>query len=291
MIAFFGVTSLFGTLLFLLLILIAAVQKKPVKVPAIGAGICFVVLLVALIATPTPSKTETTSSTEPVSSVEPVPPEQTETKKAEPEAKEPEQKDNNLQEQHDEAEQIPEKTEQKENTASAPLSDTVSEIEKKAKKDFGENCNVNYDENTVTVNIWPDGVGNEAYYASTGDAKNINAWSKRVYKAKDYVSIISNELAKADYTGMSVVVNVLNDQNTENNLLTVKDGNVEYNWVESDEALSNDSENITVYITDTGKKYHTKACNKLDESQYPISLEDAINEGYGPCGLCNPPIK
>ena len=47
MIAFFGVTSLFGTLLFLLLILIAAVQKKPVKVPAIGAGICFVVLLVA----------------------------------------------------------------------------------------------------------------------------------------------------------------------------------------------------------------------------------------------------
>lgn len=49
------------------------------------------------------------------------------------------------------------------------------------------------------------------------------------------------------------------------------------------------SENITVYITRTGRKYHRAGCRYLRKSKIPISLKDAIKRGYTPCSVCNPP--
>jgi endonuclease YncB( thermonuclease family) len=51
------------------------------------------------------------------------------------------------------------------------------------------------------------------------------------------------------------------------------------------------AEDITVYITKTGKKYHVSGCSSLSKSKIPISLSDAINAGFGPCGNCKPPIS
>jgi hypothetical protein len=51
-------------------------------------------------------------------------------------------------------------------------------------------------------------------------------------------------------------------------------------------AGKNDS---TVYITETGKKYHRESCKYLNDSKKPISLEDAKKQGYTPCTVCNPP--
>lgn len=45
----------------------------------------------------------------------------------------------------------------------------------------------------------------------------------------------------------------------------------------------------TVYITNTGKKYHTDGCRYLKKSKIAISLSDAKAEGYEPCKVCNPP--
>lgn len=45
---------------------------------------------------------------------------------------------------------------------------------------------------------------------------------------------------------------------------------------------------VTVYVTDTGSKYHQSWCSYLKSSN-PISLEDAINQGYTPCSRCGPP--
>ena len=45
----------------------------------------------------------------------------------------------------------------------------------------------------------------------------------------------------------------------------------------------------TVYITDTGKKYHVNGCRSLKKSKIPINLSDAKTQGYGPCGICHPP--
>jgi micrococcal nuclease len=46
----------------------------------------------------------------------------------------------------------------------------------------------------------------------------------------------------------------------------------------------------TVYITETGDKYHRSGCHMLSESKIPISLAKAVRRGYGPCGICKPPV-
>lgn len=45
----------------------------------------------------------------------------------------------------------------------------------------------------------------------------------------------------------------------------------------------------TVYVTDTGEKYHTYGCQYLRSSSYSISLETAVKSGYTRCSKCNSP--
>ena len=47
---------------------------------------------------------------------------------------------------------------------------------------------------------------------------------------------------------------------------------------------------ITVYITNTGSKYHRDTCRTLKNSKIPISLSEAVRN-YEPCGICNPPTN
>ena len=54
-------------------------------------------------------------------------------------------------------------------------------------------------------------------------------------------------------------------------------------------APATDNKGITVYVTNTGKKYHRDGCRYLKKSQIAISLSDAQAEGYGPCSVCDPP--
>lgn len=49
------------------------------------------------------------------------------------------------------------------------------------------------------------------------------------------------------------------------------------------------SEDITVYITKTGSKYHRDGCRYSSESKIPITLKDAKARGYGPCSVCKAP--
>ena len=45
----------------------------------------------------------------------------------------------------------------------------------------------------------------------------------------------------------------------------------------------------TVYITETGQKYHNDGCKYLSDSKIAISLSRAISAGYEPCSICNAP--
>ena len=47
-------------------------------------------------------------------------------------------------------------------------------------------------------------------------------------------------------------------------------------------------ETETVYITQTGKKYHRDGCSALRRSKKQIALTEAKQKGYGPCSRCNP---
>lgn len=46
----------------------------------------------------------------------------------------------------------------------------------------------------------------------------------------------------------------------------------------------------TVYVTRTGKKYHVAGCRYLSRSQFSMKLNDAANAGYTPCSVCKPPM-
>lgn len=44
----------------------------------------------------------------------------------------------------------------------------------------------------------------------------------------------------------------------------------------------------TVYITDTGSKYHRIGCRYLDQSQHEVSYDYAVANGYVACKVCKP---
>jgi competence protein ComEC len=52
---------------------------------------------------------------------------------------------------------------------------------------------------------------------------------------------------------------------------------------------STQSQSVTVYVTNSGQKYHTTNCSSLSKSKIAITLEEAKKEGYTPCSKCNPP--
>lgn len=52
------------------------------------------------------------------------------------------------------------------------------------------------------------------------------------------------------------------------------------------ESSSSTENSITVYITNTGSKYHKANCSYLRESKIAISLSEAKSRGYTPCSRC-----
>ena len=58
---------------------------------------------------------------------------------------------------------------------------------------------------------------------------------------------------------------------------------------EAQPAVESEAETVTVYVTETGEKYHRVGCATLRKSRQEMSLEDAKAEGYTPCSKCNPP--
>jgi micrococcal nuclease len=48
-------------------------------------------------------------------------------------------------------------------------------------------------------------------------------------------------------------------------------------------------EDLTVYVTNTGERYHREGCSSLRRSRIPISLGEAVRSGYDPCSICKPP--
>lgn len=61
-------------------------------------------------------------------------------------------------------------------------------------------------------------------------------------------------------------------------------------WEELQEQnAAQDPVSVTVYITNTGSKYHSYGCQYLSKSCIPVDLDDAKSGGYGPCSKCHPP--
>jgi hypothetical protein len=50
-----------------------------------------------------------------------------------------------------------------------------------------------------------------------------------------------------------------------------------------------ENDQLTVYVTATGERYHLSSCRTLRGKGRPISLGDAKRRGYTPCKVCQPP--
>ncbi|MCI9449863.1 MAG: hypothetical protein HFE30_06395 [Clostridiales bacterium] len=49
-----------------------------------------------------------------------------------------------------------------------------------------------------------------------------------------------------------------------------------------------DVESVTVYITNSGKKYHCENCQFLTYSKIPVDLNTLDTDFYKPCAVCCP---
>ena len=43
-----------------------------------------------------------------------------------------------------------------------------------------------------------------------------------------------------------------------------------------------------VYVTSSGKKFHTEDCSSLSHSKIEKSYDEAVKAGYTPCNVCRP---
>lgn len=58
---------------------------------------------------------------------------------------------------------------------------------------------------------------------------------------------------------------------------------------ESNQSKDNDNNDLEVFVTKSGTKYHRKDCSYLNDSKTSLSLNEAKVSGYNPCSKCNPP--
>lgn len=47
----------------------------------------------------------------------------------------------------------------------------------------------------------------------------------------------------------------------------------------------------TVYVTNTGSKYHTSGCRYLSKSKITTSFDKALERGYSACSVCKPSVS
>ena len=54
-------------------------------------------------------------------------------------------------------------------------------------------------------------------------------------------------------------------------------------------SVRQDPQQITVYVTRTGAKYHRDGCRYLSRSGIPMTLKEAAKR-FEPCKICRPPV-
>lgn len=91
---------------------------------------------------------------------------------------------------------------------------------------------------------------------------------------------LANKSTDSSYNNNTIQEDV-NNTDTSSNSVTESPSN---NHVE----VHNDTTEKTVWIGETGTKYHHNNCRTLRGNKYEITLQEALNQGREPCKVCNP---
>lgn len=116
--------------------------------------------------------------------------------------------------------------------------------------------------------------------------ESLNQYDKQIADLKDE----NSKLTEENKSLKSKVASLESDNKelkSDNSSLQKKitSASADTNYKEETES---ESSSYTVYITNTGSKYHRAGCRYLRQSQHKISKEEAESEGYTPCSVCNP---
>lgn len=125
---------------------------------------------------------------------------------------------------------------------------------------------------------------NTVYITQTGEKYHRDGCR---YLSKSKIPVDLSSAIASGYTPCSVCnppeySDSAEQKNSKTTSLITKEENKQIN------SNTTEENEVIVYITKTGEKYHTAGCSYLKKSKIPIELSDAKNNGYTPCSRCNP---
>ncbi len=117
-------------------------------------------------------------------------------------------------------------------SSSAEIDVAVGLIESVLKENF-ENYTISHDDSIITVNVWEDGIAMGAVLAAAGNEQYKTSWDELVENQKGLCKSMCDFVDTLGLDDVMVMVNVLNDGNKDNVLLSIAEGIVIYDSVNS----------------------------------------------------------
>lgn len=96
-----------------------------------------------------------------------------------------------------------------------------------------ENYKVEYDDNFINISVWRDNIAIGRTMAKTGEKETLRAWESLVDNMTNLCDEMYGFCESAGRDDIIVTLNLLNDLNLENSLLTIVNGKVLYDSVKS----------------------------------------------------------
>lgn len=185
------------------------------------------------------------------------------------------------------------------------------------------NYTITHNEALISVDVWEHGIAAGVDAAARGDAGCIETWNELVDSQKRCCTSIYDLVQTMGLSNVAIALNVRNDVNQENTLLSIVNGVVAYNCLDNltipetaestvastEETLSPreqldailetyDPEEFnqdTTYVLNTNTmKFHYKWCSSAGDISPSNRLEvttsrtDVISRGYQACKRCDP---
>ncbi|MBR1796839.1 MAG: hypothetical protein IJ757_02310 [Clostridiales bacterium] len=96
---------------------------------------------------------------------------------------------------------------------------------------FGDNYTLSFEDGFITISVWQNGVAQGAALASSGNQTYIDGWNNLVDSMQTMADGIYSGLDYVNADDIHIIINVLNDENLDNTLLTFIDGVVTYSAI------------------------------------------------------------
>lgn len=156
----------------------------------------------------------------------------------------------------------------------------------------------------MQISEWINDTNNDWFYVGSDGKMQKSKWIDEKYYVnsdgkmlKNTVYLIGNKSYSFDSNGIATEIqlettNSKSNSNSSNNtnnygVTTKKQSETSTNKSYSDNnSYSNEGSSATVYVSNKGKKYHSKpSCSRM-KNPSAISESTAINRGYSPCSKC-----